>query len=169
MHGSNQFFTVHFRKTSKIILMAWSLAVALQERVDVGLHGLCNLAFPQRLRRWQRLFDFLTDLQSYPLLLIIALEGGDTLCTRRFPVQCRCVMRSIFCLSSRQFYCLSSRGHFIRLVDSFRYNGLATLALAGPSGPRAGPSGPLRALRARNALKTGGVGGILPPLKMVGM
>ena len=29
------------------------------------------------------------------------------------------------------------------LVSSFRYNGLATLALAGPSGPRAGPSGPL--------------------------
>ena len=32
---------------------------------------------------------------------------------------------------------------FACLVGSFRYNGLATLALAGPSVPRAGPSGPL--------------------------
>ena len=54
-----------------------------------------------------------------------------------------------FRLSSHRIYCLSSRGHFVCLVSSFRYNGLATLALAGPSGPRAGPSGPLRALRAR--------------------
>ena len=45
--------------------------------------------------------------------------------------------------------CLSSHWHLVCLVGSFRYNGLATLALAGPSGPRAGPQGPLRALRAR--------------------
>ena len=58
-------------------------------------------------------------------------------------------------LSSHRIYCLSSRGHFVCLVSSFRYNGLATLALAGPSGPRAGPSGPLRALRARRAGPSG--------------
>ena len=52
-------------------------------------------------------------------------------------------------------FCLSSHGHFVCLVSSFRYNGLATLALAGPSGPRAGPSGPLRALRARRAGPSG--------------
>ena len=40
-------------------------------------------------------------------------------------------------------------GFIACLVSGFSYNGLATLALAGPSGPRAGPSGPLRALRAR--------------------
>ena len=44
--------------------------------------------------------------------------------------------------------CLSSPGRFVCLVGSFRYNGLATLALAGPSGPqrplraRGGPFGP---------------------------
>ena len=37
--------------------------------------------------------------------------------------------------------CLSSRGHFVCLVCSFRYNGLATLALAA--------FGRVRALRAR--------------------
>ena len=53
-----------------------------------------------------------------------------------------------FRLSSQRIYCLSSCEHLVCLVSSFRYNGLATLALAGPAGPRAGPSGPLRALRA---------------------
>ena len=56
-----------------------------------------------------------------------------------------------FRLSSHRIYCLSSRGHLVCLVSSFRYNGLATLALAGPSGPRAGPSGQLQALRAHRA------------------
>ena len=60
-----------------------------------------------------------------------------------------------FRLSSHRIYCLSSREHLVCLVSSFRYNGLATLALAGPSGPRAGPSGPLRALRARRAGPSG--------------
>ena len=64
-------------------------------------------------------------------------------------------MCSLFCLSSRQIYCLSSRWHFVCLVDSFRYNDLATLALAGPCGPRAGPLGPLRALRACRAGPSG--------------
>ena len=54
-----------------------------------------------------------------------------------------------FRLYSHRIYCLSSRGHSVCLVSSFGYNGLATLALAGPSGPRAGSSGPLWALRAR--------------------
>ena len=74
-----------------------------------------------------------------------------TLCTSRFPLQFRCVMRGIFCLSSRQCDCLSSHGQLVCLVDSFRYNRLATLALAAfdrvrallaPSrGPLVGPSG----------------------------
>ena len=68
-------------------------------------------------------------------------------------------------LSYAWHLCLSIHWHLVCLVGSFRYNGLATLALAGPSGPRAGPSGPLRALRARcgpfgpaNAVKRGGGG-----------
>ena len=52
-------------------------------------------------------------------------------------------------------FCLSSRQDLVSLVSSFRYNGLGTLALAGPSGPRAGPSGPLRALRAHRADASG--------------
>ena len=80
---------------------------------------------------------------------------------------------------------MSSQGHFVCLVCSFRYNGLATLALAGPSGPRAGPSGPLRALQARRGracicTRGGGdvpiaegfalrKGGEIPPPKATGM
>ena len=52
------------------------------------------------------------------------------------------------------FVCLVPN-FIVCLVSSFRYNGLATLALAGPSGPRAGPSGPLQALRARRAGPSG--------------
>ena len=52
---------------------------------------------------------------------------------------------------------MSSRGHFVCLVFSFRYNGLATLALAGPSDPRVGPSGPLPQCTKNR------VGGIRPP------
>ena len=58
------------------------------------------------------------------------------------------------------------RGHFVCLVCSFRYDGLATLALAA--------SGNARALRARCrpvgpaiALKRGG-GGVIPPLQTQG-
>ena len=59
-------------------------------------------------------------------------------------------------LSYVQYFCLFTRWIFVRLVPGFivclvsscRYNGLATLALAGPSGPRAGASRPLWALRA---------------------
>ena len=64
----------------------------------------------------------------------------------------------IYCLSSHQIYCLSSREHLVCLVSSFRYNGLATLALVGPSGPHAGASRPLRALRARKCAEKGGEG-----------
>ena len=55
-------------------------------------------------------------------------------------------------LSYVQHFCLYSLLHLVCLVGSFRYNGVATLALAGPSGPRAGPSGQLWALRARCGL-----------------
>ena len=95
-------------------------------------------------------------------LLTIALEGAGTLCTRRFPVQFRCVTVGIFCLSSPQFHCLSSLWHFVCLVGGFRYNSLATLALAA--------FGRVRALRARCgpfgpaiALKRGGRGWSSPP------
>ena len=54
----------------------------------------------------------------------------------------------------QHFACLVP-GFIVCLVSSFRYNGLAMLALAGPSGPRAGPKGPLPALRARRALPSG--------------
>ena len=78
----------------------------------------------------------------------------------------KCVMYSPCCLVSHGFsvclvigflsvyssdFCLSDHRIFVCLVSSFRCNGLATLALAGPSGPRAGASRPLRALRARRA------------------
>ena len=60
-----------------------------------------------------------------------------------------CANNAVICmalgLSYVQQFCLYSRWHTACLVGSFRYNGLATLALAGPSGPRARPSGPLRA------------------------
>ena len=49
---------------------------------------------------------------------------------------------AVFCLSSRWIFVCLVRGFIVCLVSSFRYNGLATLALAGPSGPRVGPSGP---------------------------
>ena len=77
--------------------------------------------------------------------------GGweGTYCASAISDHFRCVVYSLFCPSSHQFYCPSSGWHLACLVGSFRYNGLATLALAGPSSPRAGPSGPLRALRAR--------------------
>ena len=54
-----------------------------------------------------------------------------------------------YCLSSRWIFACLVAGFIVCLVSSSRYNGLATLALLGPSGPRAGPSGPLRALWAR--------------------
>ena len=117
---------------------------------------------------WPIPWSAISMVLHYPYPLFInALEGGDTPCTEAFAVHYRCLTCSIcclsrpqfYCLSSPRFYCLSSRGHFVCLVDSFRYNGLATLALACPSGPRAGPSGPQC---------TENRGGI-PPLKMVGM
>ena len=65
-----------------------------------------------------------------------------------------------FRLFSHRIYCLSSRGHFVCLVDSFRYNSLPTVALVG--------FGRMRALCARCgpfglaiALKSVGWGGSL--------
>ena len=68
-----------------------------------------------------------------------------------------------FRLSSHRIYCLSSRGHVVCLVDNFRYNGLATLALAAYGHVRAlgaccEPFGPAI------ALKRGGERGVIPPL-----
>ena len=60
-----------------------------------------------------------------------------------------------FSLPSRCIFACLVPGSIVCLVSSFRYNGLATLALAGPWGPRAGSSGPLRALRARRAGPSG--------------
>ena len=95
---------------------------------------------------------------GHPYPSINALEGGIPPALKLFQciIAVLCVAFFVclvpnFCLSSSEFHCMSSHGHFVCLVSSFRYNGLATLALAGPSGPRAGPSGPLRALRARKA------------------
>ena len=92
-------------------------------------------------------------------------RGGDTPCTEPFPVHYRCLMCSIFCPSSPLFYCKSSRVRFVCLVCSFRYNGLATLALA--------VFGRVRAPRARCGPFERGMherhGGYPPPLKMVGM
>ena len=90
----------------------------------------------------------------HPHPISIALKGGDTPCTCPSQVQFRCAMRSMLCLSSPQFYCVSSLWHFVCLVCSFRYNGLATLALVA--------FGRVWALRARcgssgcHALETGG-------------
>ena len=52
-----------------------------------------------------------------------------------------------FCLSSRSIFVCLVFGFIVCLVSSFRYNGLAALALAGPSGPTG------RALRARTQPK----------------
>ena len=75
------------------------------------------------------------------------------------------VQSMVFCLSCPRIFVRLVLGFIVCLVSSFRYNGLATLALAafgrvralrarcGHFGPAAGPPGPLQALRAR----TGGV------------
>ena len=85
---------------------------------------------------------------------------GDTLCTEAFPVHYRCLMCTIFFASSSQFYCMSSVGHLVCLVSSFRYNSLAMLALAAFGCVRAlrarcGPFGPAIVLKR-------GVGGVIP-------
>ena len=49
------------------------------------------------------------QLEYHPYPLVNALEGGDTPCTEAFPVHYRCLTCSIFCLSSPQFYCMSSQ------------------------------------------------------------
>ena len=89
--------------------------------------------------------SFCLMCNAYPLSN--ALEGGIPLALKLF----QCII-AVLCVAF--FLCLVPN-FIVCLVSSFRYNGLATLALAGPSGPRAGPSGPregpsgpLRALRA---------------------
>ena len=65
-------------------------------------------------------------------------------------VHFRCVIHGFFvCLVANFIVCLV-RGLVVCLVSSFRYNGLATLALAAfGSVRRAGAARPLQALRAR--------------------
>ena len=73
--------------------------------------------------------------------LLVHWRGGIPPALKLF----QCII-AVLCIAF--FVCLVP--NFIAcLVSSFRYNGLATLALAGPSGPRAGPLGPLQALWAR--------------------
>ena len=70
-----------------------------------------------------------------PHPLINALKGGRHL---NALVHFRCVIHGFFvCLVTIFIVCLVP-GFIVCLVSSFRYNGLAMLALAGPSGPCAG-------------------------------
>ena len=90
--------------------------------------------------------SLLLSVAKDPQPLINALKGRRHL---NAVVHFRCVTHGFFvCLVANFILCLVP-DFIVCLVSSFRYNGLATLALAGPSGPRVGPSGPLRALRAR--------------------
>ena len=111
--------------------------------------------------KYPELIEFTADasneLQTLSLPLTFALEGGGNPLHQSILSANDAVIYMAPNLSYVQYFCVFSRGIFACLVSefiaclvsSFRYNGLATLALVGPSGPRAGPSGPLRALRAR--------------------
>ena len=69
-------------------------------------------------------------------------QGGIPLALAYLKCNCTVLCEALFvCLVPNFVICLSSHGQFVCLVDSFRYNGLATLALAA--------FGCVRALRAR--------------------
>ena len=124
--------------------------------------------------------------------LINALQGGIPSALKLFQCMCCCLMCSFFvCLFPNYIVCLvigtrlSSRGQFVCLVNSFRYSGLAMLALAafgrvralcahcGPSGPamalkrwrRGGHPGPLWGSSSYHPLLKGG--GTIPPSKFI--
>ena len=81
-----------------------------------------------------------------PTPLLMHWRGGIPPALKLF----QCII-AVLCIAF--FVCIVP--NFIAcLVSSFRYNGLATLALTGPSGPQC---------------KQGGGWGASPPLKMVGM